>query len=220
LRLPQTYWCYEPGIAAPDVGPLPALSSGPITFGCLNTFRKITSDSMLAWARILRDVPNSRLILHAIEGSQRQRVLELFESEGIGAARIEFLGHVPLATYMQTYQRIDVALDPFPYTGGTTTCDALWMGVPVITLAGSTAVHRGGVSILSNLGMPQLIAKSIDQYVQIATDLAGDVAKLTKMRQGMREKMLHSPLMDAPGFARNLEVLYRTIWQKWCSNQP
>jgi predicted O-linked N-acetylglucosamine transferase (SPINDLY family) len=220
LRLPRTYWCYEPGVAAPDVGPLPVLAKGRITFGCLNTFRKVTDDAMLAWARILRDVPDSRLILHAIEGPQRRGVQDLFEGEGIDAARIEFVGHVPLAAYMDTYQRIDIALDPFPYTGGTTTCDALWMGVPVVTLAGSTAVHRGGVSILSNLGMPQLIAQSVDQYVQIATKLAGDVVKLTEMRKAMREKMLHSPLMDAPAFARGVETLYRSIWQKWCSDRP
>jgi predicted O-linked N-acetylglucosamine transferase (SPINDLY family) len=220
LRLPDTYWCYEPGIPAPDVGPLPALSNAHITFGCLNTFRKVNTDSMLAWARILRDVPQSRLILHVIEGSQRQQVLELFHGADINADRIDFVGHVPLAAYMQTYQRIDIGLDPFPYTGGTTTCDALWMGVPVVTLAGRTAVHRGGVSILSNLGMPQLIAQSIDQYVQIATPLAGDVGKLTEMRKAMREKMLHSPLMDAPGFARGLETLYRSVWQKWCSDRP
>jgi predicted O-linked N-acetylglucosamine transferase (SPINDLY family) len=122
-----------------------------------------------------------------------------------------------MAEYFGSYQRIDVALDPFPYGGGTTTCDALWMGVPVVSLAGQTAVGRGGVSILSNVGLPELIAQTPEHYVQVAAKLAQDLPRLSQLRATLRERMQASPLMNAPRFARNVEAAYRTMWRRWCA---
>jgi len=119
--------------------------------------------------------------------------------------------------YFTLYRRIDVALDTFPYGGGTTTCDALWMGVPVVTLVGQTAVGRGGLSILSNVGVPELAARSQDEYVRIATELAGDLPRLAHLRATLRQRMAQSPLMDAPRFARHVEAAYRQIWRQWCA---
>ncbi len=216
IRL-QTYWCYESGIAVPPVNSLPAATNGYVTFGCLNTFRKVTKESLLGWCRIMRDLPHPRIVLHADDGSHRQRVAELFSSQQIDPSRVSFVGRVTLAEYFKLYQQIDIGLDPFPYTGGTTTCDALWMGVPVITLAGQMAVHRGGVSILSQVGLPELIASSTDEYVTIATNLARDISKLSTLRASLRQQMATSALMGAPRFAQNIEKVYREIWQRWCS---
>jgi len=116
---------------------------------------------------------------------------------------------------MRLYQRVDIALDPFPYVGGTTTCDAFWMGVPVITLSGQTAVARGGVSLLSNVGLPELIASDPDQYAQIATDLANDRPRLRELRATLRDRLSRSPIMDARQFARDFEGLLREAWRRW-----
>lgn len=216
LHLPETYWCYQPCIAAPDPGLLPALAAGQITFGCMNNFCKISPVVLRTWCAVLRAVPNSRLVLHAKQGDHRQRVHEILAKENIAADRLRFVGQVSLADYFAAYCGIDIGLDPFPYTGGTTTCDALWMGVPVVSLAGQTAVARGGLSILSNVGLPQLVARTPEQYVQIAVELAGDFPCLAKWRASMRQRMAASPLMDALRFTHNIEAIYRTIWQKWC----
>src|SRR5581483_5736948 len=124
--------------------------------------------------------------IHIHEGSRRQRVAEQARSEGIDPDRIEFLNRLPALEYFAKYQQIDIALDPFPYPGGTTTCDAIWMGVPVVSLAGQTPVSRGGLSILSNMGLPELVAGSSEQYVQIAMDLAIDLARLEHLRTSLR----------------------------------
>jgi predicted O-linked N-acetylglucosamine transferase (SPINDLY family) len=144
---------------------------------------------------------------------------DLFARNGIDPQRLRFAGHLPTAEYFQTYQLIDLALDSFPFPGGTTTCDALWMGVPVISLAGSTPLTRGGVSLLSNVGLPQLVAYSVDEYVEKAVALAGDLPRLAALRAGLRDRMQRSPLMDAPRFARSLEAAYRTMWHRWCAQQ-
>ena len=142
IRLPDTYWCYQPADGTPEVNALPALSAGHVTFGCLNNFAKVTSVTLLAWRQLLRQMPNARLLLHCKEGSHRHKVRELLTQEGIDPARLDFTGLLPWPQYFQLYHRIDIALDTFPHGGGTTTCDALWMGVPVVTLAGQTAVSH------------------------------------------------------------------------------
>ncbi len=141
------------------------------------------------------------MLLHTRQGNHRQNVLDQLVREGVEAKRLTFVDRMPIEKYFQLYNQIDIALDAFPYGGGTTTCDALWMGVPVISLAGKTAVGRGGLSILSNLGLPELIAHSEEQYVQIAVDLAHDLPRLTDLRPTLRHRMQQSPLMDAPRFA-------------------
>jgi protein O-GlcNAc transferase len=217
--LPETYWCYAPDDRSPEVGPSPALASGEVTFSCLNNFCKVSADALEAWMQVMRATPKSRLILHAHEGSHRQRVRELLQSQGIDPNRLEFVGKASLPEYLASHRRIDIGLDPFPCNGGTTTCDALWMGVPVVTLAGRTAVGRGGASVLHNIGLPELVAQTPQEYIRIATGLASDLPRLAELRRTLRPRMQASPLMDAPRFARNVEAAYRQMWRNWCANR-
>src|SRR6185312_10486672 len=210
LRLPRTYWCYPSPDSGLDVGPLPALTTGHVTFGCLNNYCKVTDLAWSAWADLLAAVPGSSLVVHAPNGSHRRRAADFLATRGIDPARLEFVGLLPFDEYLRQYHRIDIALDPFPYPGGTTTCDALWMGVPVITLAGQTAVSRAGLSILSNVGLPEFVARSADQYVQIATRLAADPPRLAELRATLRDRMRSSPLMDPIAFCHELEAVYRS----------
>jgi predicted O-linked N-acetylglucosamine transferase (SPINDLY family) len=217
VRLPETYWCYRPPIETPPVNALPALEEGYVCFGSLNNFCKVTPPTLAAWSRILQAVPGSRLLLHARAGSHRDRVRAFLAEQGISTARLEFVDFLPESEYFEIYQRIDVALDPFPYGGGTTTCDALWMGVPVVSLAGQTAVGRGGVSILSNIGLPELAAHDSEHYVRIAEALANNLPGLAGLRTMLHDRMRSSPLTDAPRFARNIEAAYREMWRRWCA---
>ena len=207
VRLPITYWCYAP-LAEPPISPAPALANGFITFGCLNSFAKVTAQTLQVWSTILHASDRSRLILYCPEGNHRARVLEKL---GVDAARVEFIGFQRWPQYIQTYDRIDIALDPFPYGGGVTTMDSLWMGVPAITLRGQTAVGRGGASILSNLGLPELIAASEKELI----DLAGQAQRWIELRWLCASECARSPLMDAPAFARDLEAQYREMWTQW-----
>ena len=215
-RLPESYWCYRPDHLAADPGPLPASSSGHITFGSLNNFCKVSPPALDAWCELLHAAPNSSLLLHAKEGTHRQRMIETIAKRGIDPSRLRFAGQLPLKQYIALYAGIDIALDPFPYGGGTTTCDALWMGVPVVSLAGSTAVGRAGLSLLSNVGLSHLVARSVDEYLRIALNLASDLPALAALRSSLRNRMLDSPLMDAPRFVRNIEAAYRQMWRTWC----
>jgi protein O-GlcNAc transferase len=218
IRLPETYWCYSVPGPTPEPSPPPA-TTGYVTFGCLNNFAKVSLPALDSWADILQAVAQSRLIVHTRRGTHLDAVRDRFAGKGISPDRLEFLSRQPWPQYAQTYGRIDIALDPFPWAGGITTCDALWMGVPVVSLAGHTAVGRGGAGILSNVGLPELIAQTPQQYVQIATELASDLPRLTGLRRTLRARMQTSPLMDAPRFARNVEAAYRQMWRNWCSHQ-
>jgi predicted O-linked N-acetylglucosamine transferase (SPINDLY family) len=143
---------------------------------------------------------------------------ELFASRGIDLARVQIRGHEPdLNSHLETYSQVDIALDTFPYHGTTTTCEALWMGVPVITLAGQSHVSRVGVSLVTNSGVPELIARTPDEYVSIAVELSKDSSRLAEMRRTLRPRMLASPLMNGPRFARDLEAAYRQAWRTWCA---
>ena len=217
IRLPRNYLCYAPMGDAPEVSPPPCLSGGAITFGCLNNFMKCSAVSLDLWARILLSVPKSRLILHAKPGRHLDRVRERFERGGVSPSRLEFVGKQDWPQYIQTYARIDIALDPFPYNGGITTCEALWMGVPVITLSGKTAVGRVGRSILSNVGLPEMIAPSPEQYLQLAVDLANNHDRLKQLRAELRPRLQGSPLMDGPQLARDIESVYRNAWRQFCT---
>jgi predicted O-linked N-acetylglucosamine transferase (SPINDLY family) len=216
IRLPETYWCYGVAGPTPDPSPPPAATTGYLTFGCLNNSIKLSPPARDLWAEILRGVPRSRLIVHSHPGAHLDAVRERFAGKGISTDRLEFPSRQAWPEYVRTYGRIDIALDPFPWGGGITTCDALWMGVPVVSLVGRTAVGRGGASILSNVGVPELIARTPEQYVQIATDLAKDLPRLAELRRTLRGRMQASPLMDAPRFARNVEAAYRQMWRNWC----
>lgn len=214
IRLAHTYWCYEPSIGTLPITPLPALANGHITFGCYNNFCKISPATWEAWRRLLLAVPNSHLRVHARPGAHRQANQRYLAEAGIEENRIEFVDTLPPDQYLQQYQQTDIALDPFPFNGGTTTCDAIWMGVPVVTLRGHTAVGRAGASILSNLKLEELIAEDIEQYISIAANLAGDLQWLSKLRESLRDRMKQSPLMDSIGFARDMEIALRQMWQE------
>jgi predicted O-linked N-acetylglucosamine transferase (SPINDLY family) len=218
IRLPDTYWCYQPIVdPSPEVAPLPALTAGHVTFGCLNNFCKVTPATLAAWCRLLVAVPHARLLLHTRPSGHRSHLQELFVRNAVDPQRLSFVDLMPKTQYFESYQSIDIALDPFPFPGGTTTCDALWMGVPVISLAGPTPVTRGGLTLLSSVGLPELAAHSVDDYIEKATALARDLPRLAALRASLRERMQRSPLMDAPRFARNLEAAYREMWRRWCA---
>jgi len=186
-------------------------------FGCLNAFSKVTEPTLAAWARILAQTPQSRILIHSGEGLHRQKVRQRFAEAGIDPARVEFIGRMAANEYFTQYNAIDVALDPFPYPGGTTSCDALWMGVPVVTLPGQTAVSRAGVSVLSTIGLPEFIARTVDDYVTIASQLALDVARRTHLRSSLRQRMINSPLMNSANFTRDVEAQMRDMWRNWCT---
>ena len=217
VRLPDSFWCYDPHAELPPVNPLPAASTGQVTFGCLNNFCKVHAGVLSVWARVLQAVPGSRLLMLAPPGASRNRVREHL---GVSADRVQFVAYQPRAEYLQHYQRIDLGLDTFPYNGHTTSLDAFWMGVPVVSLSGTTAVSRAGLSLLSNLGLANLAATTPDEYVAVAVRLAADRARLAGLRAGLRRRMAGSPLMDAGRFTRNLEESYRDLWRRWCRDGP
>ncbi|HEY1922668.1 MAG TPA: tetratricopeptide repeat protein [Tepidisphaeraceae bacterium] len=219
VRLPHTFWCYEPMDQTLQVGTLPAIENGYVTFGSFNNFAKVTSGAIELWARILAGIARSHLMIHCPPGEARARTISRFVRAGVGAGRVEFVDRKPLRDYLLQFNRVDIALDPFPCGGGTSTCDALWMGVPTVTLRGHTAVGRGSASILSNVGLANWIADTPEQYMSIATERAGDLAHLAELRTGLRKKIERSPLMDAARFAFDMEAAYRGKWENWCSEQ-
>ena len=187
-----------------------------VTFGCLNNFCKVSEAVLEVWSRILLAVPRSRLMLHAPAGSARELVRSFMAARGVAADRCRFVDLLPFDRYLQTYHEMDIGLDTFPYAVGTTTCDALYMGVPVVTLAGRTGVGRSGVSLLSQLDLGKCVAETMEEYVQIAAGLAGDLERLAALRGGLRARMLNSRLMDGGAFARNFEAVLRGAWRRWC----
>jgi protein O-GlcNAc transferase len=213
IRLPDTFWCYDPTTSGPQPNALPALTAGHVTFGCLNNFCKVSDDTLLRWGEIMAQMPASRLILLAHAGSHRQRVFNLLGQCGVAAERIEFVAYQPRQHYLQTYHRIDLCLDTLPYNGHTTSIDSCWMGVPVVTLVGHTVVGRAGWSQLNNLGLSELAAFDEQAFIDIAVGLATDLPRLAQLRQTLRGRMEQSPLMDAKRYARAMESAYRQIWQ-------
>jgi protein O-GlcNAc transferase len=221
IRLPSTAWCYQAPVDMPIIHALPAARNGYITFGSLNNFTKVNVVHANRWAQILHRVPDSRLLLKAValnSQSARQRMVQMMSASGIAPDRLELRGSVPIAEHLAFYNRIDIALDTYPYHGTTTTCEALWMGVPVVTLAGPSHVSRVGVSLLSAVGLSQLIAFDSEQYIQIAVELAGDRNRLFHLQDSLRSGLQQSPLMDVTTFARAVETAYRDMWRRWCAS--
>jgi len=220
IRLPQTAWCYQPP-PSPPVNPLPALQNNHIVFGSFNSFTKVNEALLKIWAAILHRVPGSRLVLKrkalGVESVQ-DRVRQVMRGMGIGPDRLDLRGWVPDSEHIAQYHEIDIALDTFPYHGTTTTCEAMWMGVPVITQIGQSHVSRVGLSLLSSVGLGELAAATSQQYENIAVELALDLPRLQTLRSSLRERMEQSPLMDAPRFARNVEAAYRQMWRSWCTS--
>ena len=217
IRLPHSFWCYDPLTGSPPVNPLPALAAGHVTFGSLNNYCKVHEGVIGLWAKVLGAVPDSRFLLLSPLGAHRQRAVDVFARSGVTAGRIEWFTPAPRPEYLAAYHRIDLGLDTFPYNGHTTSLDSFWMGVPVITLVGKTTVGRGGLSQAMNLGLPELVAQTPGQYVQRAVAFATDLPRLAGLRQSLRPRMQASPLMDAPQFARDIEAACRTMWRAWCA---
>jgi protein O-GlcNAc transferase len=220
VRLPNGFNCYQPPPQSPPVSPLPALETGHINLGSFNNATKINEGVIACWAAILHAVPQARLILKAralADRQTRKRLEQYFIGYGIPVERVEMIGWIPAsADHLELYDRVDIALDTFPYNGHTTTCEALWMGVPVITLAGKVHAGRVGVSLLTQAGLSELIAESPQAYVDMAVGLTRDRERLAELRQGLRGRIKRSPLTDATGLTCAIEAAYRTMWQTWC----
>jgi predicted O-linked N-acetylglucosamine transferase (SPINDLY family) len=219
LRLPDGYVCYSPPPYAPDVAPLPALTNGHITFGCFNNLAKITPLVIATWARILRRLPSARLILKThqfADAATAERIRAEFTVHGVAPARVELRGASHHRAFLAEYNQIDLVLDPFPYSGGLTTCEALWMGVPTVTLPGEIFASRHSASHLSNVGLVDWVAADLEGYVELALARATDLAALATLRDGLRPWVKASPLCNAPRFGRHLGAALRHAWCDWC----
>ena len=216
LSLPHSHFCYLPFVAMPDVAPPPCLSRGYVTFGCFNNYSKVTDAMLLLWRQLLTDVPGARLLLKSrLFGSEEGRSLavERFERLGLDASHIELRGFS--SDYLTEYADMDIALDTAPYTGGLTTCEALYMGVPVVTLKGGTHGARFGASLLKNAGLAELVAKSEREYAEIAKLLASSPETLQMLREKQRDMLLASPLMNFRQYVQEVEAAYEKVWRRW-----
>ena len=221
LRMPDGYVCFDPPREAPPVGELPALVKGHVTFGSFNAPPKVNPQLVSVWAQILRRLPSAELIL-AYRGfddpGAGSRVRGLFQEHGVAPDRLRLFGFSPRAALLDRYNEIDVALDTIPYSGGATTCEALWMGVPVVTCPGETFASRHSLSHLSTAGLTETIAHDLDHYVELAVRLAADLPRLAQLRANLRQRVAQSPLCNAPRFAENFTNLLRHIWRNWTSS--
>lgn len=219
IRLPKGFLAYQPlpGIDAPQDPP--ALAGGFVTFGSFNNAAKVTPEVVRVWSAILTRLPSARLVLKSgafADPPTRARYVRLFADRGIEPARIDLMPHLPAVDHhLLAFGRIDIALDPFPYNGTTTTCEALWMGVPVVTLAGRHHVSRVGASLLTQCGLPDLVATDEAGYVETAVALARDSQRLAALRRDLRGMLENSPLLDHRGFAGAVEEAYRRLWRCW-----
>lgn len=224
LHLPHTRFCFSAPAYAGEVAPAPVLKNHCVTFGSFNRLPKLSPQVLDAWARILLAVPSSRLLLKAAalaDESVCQQFVERLAGRGIDAARLELRGASVHHEMFEEYGHMDIALDPFPFNGGMTTLEALWMGVPVVTLEGNTVVSRQSYSALANLGLAHELAfPDVDAYVAGAIELAQNPERLATLRSHIRARMQASPLCQPEQFTRDLEALYRRMWQAWCANEP
>jgi protein O-GlcNAc transferase len=222
IRLPGCFLCFNPPTSAPEISVLPALTSDTVMFGSFNNLAKTNLSVVNLWAAILSVLPTAEIILKTksfCDEATRNQYLDLFAAQGIERKRIHLVGHLPQSQdHLALYGKIDIGLDTFPYNGTTTTCEALWLGVPVITLAGNSHPGRVGVSILSAVGLENLIADTPEAYIAKAIELASNVEQLSNLRHNLRQRMAQSPLCDAPTFVQGLEDSYRQFWQQWCAN--
>ncbi len=217
LRLPECWTCYLPPVDAPEPRRFDPDATSGVTFGSFNNFCKINDEVLRCWAGILTRLPGSRLLLLAKPGRHRERTVGTLAGHGVAPEAVSFLEYGASHAYPLRYQQIDIALDPFPYNGMTTTCDALWMGVPVIALIGAMPLGRASYSLLANVGLPELAADSVEGYIETALLLARDRPRLAALHAGLRGRMGQSVLLDGPRMARQVEAAFRTVWQRRCS---
>jgi len=220
LRLPASLWCFRPlgKFAAPS--PTPALARGYVTFGSFNGFHKIHQSLLEDWALLLQRLPGSRLLMITVpEGKTRERIIASFAAAGVARDRLSLRGRLANAAFRALQQECDIALDAYPCGGGATTCEVLWMGLPVVTRSGETPVSRAGASLLKTIGLQELIARDSGEFMDIAARLAANPERIDALRLGLRERMRASPLMREETFTRSLENLYRHAWRDWCENR-
>src|SRR5215475_9946062 len=221
VRLKGGFLCYNGLRDGPEPISAPCLRTGTVTFGSFNNPAKLSTATFDAWAKLLSRLPQARLLLKGIpfaDAATRALFLDRLGERGVPAERVELMAwHPGPAEHLALYHRVDIALDPFPYNGTTTTCDALWMGVPVITLRGYRHAGRVGASLLTQVGLTDLIADSIEEYVEIAVALAGDPRRLDELHRILRPRMAASPLGDEGAFASKMEAAFRTMWEHWCA---
>jgi hypothetical protein len=222
-RLESSYLCFAPPSVPVEVNSLRAISNGFVTFGCFNNLNKINGEVVSLWARILQAIPHSRLYLKAKQfkhQSLRLRFIDSFACHGIDPSRLILEGTVhSRSEHFEDYHRVDIALDPFPYPGITTSLEALWMGVPVLTMAGKSFLSRQGAGLLMNAGLPEWISSGADDYVARAVKQVSDIEGLAQLRRGLRDQVLASPLFDRPGFASRFEAALRGMWRDWCTRK-
>jgi len=210
---------------APEVSISPAVSNGFVTFGSFNNLAKVNDKVLSVWCLILKKVPNSRMLLKCKPfacPSVRQKVLERFEAEGIEAKRVDLIPLLPTTSeHLQSYSMIDISVDTFPYAGTTTTCEALYCGVPVVTLKRakySNHAHNVGATLLGRIkSLEKFVATSEEQYIKIAVETASDIPRLAELRQSLRTAMLASTLCDGKVFVKNLEDVYLKLWKRHCT---
>lgn len=223
IRLPDDYICYDPPSYAPDVKALPALSNGFVTFGCFNNPTKVNDQLLAHWASLLQAVDGSRLLLKGGAFANPElsaHVQSVLQQHGIAAERVQVEGPVGHKSLLESYNRVDIALDPWPYSGGLTTCEALLMGVPVVTLPGPTFAGRHSTTHLVNAGLPELVVDSWPAYVQCAASLAADLPRLASLRGQLRQQLMRSPVCDSQRFATHLGCALHAIWQRHCAGKP
>lgn len=223
IRLDPSFLCYQPPREAGEVSPAPCLAAGVVTLGSFNALPKLTRPMVALWARLVREIPNTRLLLKHFgmtDPTIRDEVARWFGDAGMPEGRLEIIApHESRADHLAAYARIDIGLDPFPYHGTTTTCEAFHMGIPVVALEGEVHAARVGVSLLHTIGMPELIARDHEDYVRIVRDLASDPARLAQIRSTMRDRLLRSPLCDAKAFADRFAAALRAEWRALCSRR-
>lgn len=223
VRIDPCFLCFRPLAESPAVSPAPCESNGFVTFGSFNIIDKISDAALDAWAEILKAVPDSRLVLKTkplADESVRERARQAFVSRGVEVSRLELLAWAAgLRGHLELYGWIDVALDTFPYNGTTTTCEAMWMGVPVVTFTGPVHASRVGASLVSAVGLPELVGGDVSEYVKIAAALGKDRARLVGLRATMRDRMAASPLRDERGFCQKFEGALRDVWRAWCATR-
>lgn len=219
IRLPRCFVSFRPDPAWPAVSPPPHTRDGIVTFGSFNHIKKVGERTIDLWASILSRVPRSRLLLKSLDmpGAVVEEILARMATRGIDAARIDVVPYQPdRQQHIALYERVDIALDSYPYNGTTTTCEALWMGVPVVTLAGDQHRARVGASLLTSIGLPELVAADEAAYVSIAESLAANEPRMRSYRESIRARMAASPILDAPSMAEAIEHAVRQAWSAFC----
>ncbi len=219
-RLPRCQWCHAPYRNLAEIPPAPALENGYLTLGSFNNTAKLNDEVLNLWAGVLKAVPDARLHLADVrKGRAQKRILQWMASKGIDSSRLYFIPRLEYADYLINLATVDIALDPFPYNGGTTSIDTLAMGVPFVTLAGRHSIARGGVSLLSNVGLSDFIAESPEEYVSIIKRYADHPEMLAEIRMNLRQRMESSAIMDSEAFVRDFEQMYRQWWERWCTTR-